>query len=275
MLTHEERVESGKAHLLVRPDVAGDEQVRGVAARVRESFLVERQKIAVAHPELARAIVGAKRVRTRVVRSIDVRSIDPMCNLVDLLTRVDLTRGRVVDGTVERDDLRTGRIRIEERVAGGNQDGLRFRRVGGVGQIDVVIEELPPLPQEVAGAIAIRYRLDLRHDGIADLACRRAPSAGHLEGAIGVVARAPTRELRLGRTELRVALVVVGTIDVSELRSTPPRLAIASSPTARLINASDDREIVASTLVAKRLTGIAHAPRRGGGAVLVAGGNGQ
>jgi hypothetical protein len=201
--------------LLVRPDVTREEHPLGRAARsVRQSGVVVGQQIVRTGSEPTAAIQGAKRMSALQVGSVDVRRIDPTGDLVQLLPH---TVPVVVYGAVERDDLRTASLGIEPGVTRRDPDGLPLGRVASVREIDVVVEELPPLPQVIAGVVDVLDRVRLIADCVADGTGARSVEPRHGRGSVGIGRSHRACERRTGCVQIDLDRVVSAAVDAAKV----------------------------------------------------------
>ena len=170
--------------------------------------------------------------------------VDPRGDLVDLLAMIREigARRRVVDRTVEVDRDVAVAVGIEPGIAGRNGDGRGLGRVDAVGQVDVVVEELAPLPQEVAGVVRVGHELVLGVDGVADLARARPVRSRHRRHTVAVVGGHDPSERGLGGSHLGVGLVVLAAVDRAVVDGFP-RAALAVSRCVSL-DAADRRDAV-------------------------------
>ena len=138
---------------------------------------------------------------------------------VHLLARVERAGpgGRVVNRAVEL-DLRLSRVvGVEERVARFGTNRCRLYRLVCLGEVDVVIEELSPLPKEVTGAERIERRLLLSAHEVADLTGGGARSAGHGGDFVRVRIVEDPKKRAMRCAEGEVAPMVAGSVDGPEL----------------------------------------------------------
>jgi hypothetical protein len=153
VLAHEQGVECGQTQLLVGAHVTGQEHQLARAARgIGQRAVVVRQQIAGAGGQPARTVEFAQGQSAFLARAVDVRAVD--ADLVLLLARVRGVGPRlgVVDRAVEGDEHAARGAGVEVGVAGRHRDVCRLGRVGSLAEVDVVVQELPPLPQVVTGA---------------------------------------------------------------------------------------------------------------------------
>ena len=73
----------------------------------------------------------------------------------ELLARLETCCLVVIDRSVELNDDVPGCVRVEVDIARRYGDRLELWRIDAVGEVDVMIDELPPLPQEVAGPVPV------------------------------------------------------------------------------------------------------------------------
>ncbi len=190
--------------MLVRPDVAREE-VAGVGRRrVGKTVFVVWEQVPVALAEPPRAVERAQRERPLIVGAVDLRRVDEGRDSVGLFTNPVHDR---VCGSQQRDDRGALTGRIEPRIADRNDHEERLGRVRLGREIDVVVEELPPLPEHVGDAGGVREIPLLLTDGVADRASVRALLAGRSRSPIGVGARQPAHVRDPGRSENTVGVV--------------------------------------------------------------------
>ena len=178
VLPDEESVHGGEGDLFVGADIAGEEEGGAGAAGVVEGGVVVGEQfadIAVARLEFAGAVETAEGVGALLVGAVDVGGVDVGGDGIHLLPHA-------VDhfevGAVEGNGLGAGAGWIEPGVAGGDGDIEGFGGIEGGGFVDVVVEELAPLPEVVGGAAAVGGEVGLGADGVADGAGTGAVAAG-------------------------------------------------------------------------------------------------
>ena len=95
--------------------------------------------------------VGASRVR-----AVDRGTVEKRRDLVDLLPNPVI---HLIDRAIKIDLLRARRIRtrIKIGIAGGNGNRHRFRGRRPLGEVDVVIDELPKQPEHVRQIAALGW----------------------------------------------------------------------------------------------------------------------
>ena len=224
MLAHPGGVHGGEGHLLVDADVAADEQRRRIevgVVGVVETEGVVRQVIAGAGLEVPLAVEGAQSRGAGGVGAVDGGAVDVGGVLVVLLPDAVLHH---VERARGRDHLGAGALRVEGRVALGHGDVELL--VGALlDEREVVVHELAPLPEHVAGIDGVVGRRGLRLDGVADGARAGAVGAARRGDAVAVAVglRPQLGEARLaGGAPGRVRQVVVGAVDGTRLEPLHP-----------------------------------------------------
>ena len=153
--------------------------------------------------ELAAAVGVSQRISIFLTAAIDSRGIDKGSSEVLLLTDAI-----AIDNSFGAVELKGLGIRVvfEQLIAFRDIDVKAFCAFGGVD--DVVINELPPTPDQVGEGAVIAQALGLIGDGIADLASTRALAASRCTFAIAVVGISQT-QLNTAGSGIAFALAVV------------------------------------------------------------------
>ena len=159
-------------------------------------------------PSSVRSSCSAKRIR-----SVDVRRVDERCDLVDLLSRTP-EPGRVGRAI----EARSSRRPVENGSNSGSPSGTSMSKgsdgsASGV-SVDVVVEELPPLPEVVRGASVVHHRRRLVAEDVAhEAGAGSIGTGGHITDAIAVRQRYEPKERNVAAAPQRIDRVVPHAVD--------------------------------------------------------------
>ena len=153
--------------LLVGPHVARKKQISPCGSSVVvQAVQVIGQVFAVAGShQLASPIVGPQRVGAGPVRTIDLGGVDERCQIVYLLPWIVRARA---GASVELRPRKCKSGGAEDRISGRNRNGEAFRSSPDGSVADVVVQELPPLPEYAAGLGRVGNGTALVHGFVAD-----------------------------------------------------------------------------------------------------------